>query len=42
LAAGLDPHHSDNTEAYDQSLLGRQFGRRSNLEDIERALATYK
>jgi serine/threonine protein kinase/tetratricopeptide (TPR) repeat protein len=38
---GLDPHRSDNPEAYNQFLLARQFGRRGNLEDIERANAAY-
>jgi serine/threonine protein kinase len=38
---GLDPHRSDNPEAYNQYLLARQFGRRGNLEDIERAIAAY-
>jgi serine/threonine protein kinase/Tfp pilus assembly protein PilF len=38
---GLDPHRSDNPQAYDQYLLARQFGRRGNLEDIERAIAAY-
>jgi len=37
----LDPHRSDNPEAYNQYLLARQFGRRGNLEDIERAVAAY-
>jgi serine/threonine protein kinase/tetratricopeptide (TPR) repeat protein len=39
---GLDPHRSDNPEAYNQYLLARQYGRRGNLEDIERALAAYR
>jgi serine/threonine protein kinase/tetratricopeptide (TPR) repeat protein len=38
---GLDPHRSDNPEAYNQYLLARQFGRRGNLDDIERAIAAY-
>jgi tetratricopeptide (TPR) repeat protein len=38
---GLDPHRSDNPEAYNQFLLARQFGRRGNLEDTERAVASY-
>jgi serine/threonine protein kinase/TolB-like protein len=42
LAAGSDPHRSDIPEAYNQFLLARQFGRRGNLEDIERAIAAYK
>jgi serine/threonine protein kinase/tetratricopeptide (TPR) repeat protein len=42
LAPGSDPHRSDNPEAYNQFLLARQFGRRGNLEDIERAVATYR
>jgi len=41
-APGLDPHRSDNPEAYNQYLLARQFGRRGNLEDIERAVAAYR
>jgi serine/threonine protein kinase/Flp pilus assembly protein TadD len=41
LAMGSDPHRSDNPEAYNQFLLARQFGRRGNLEDIERAVAAY-
>lgn len=36
-----DPHRSDNPEAYNQYLLARQFGRRGNLEDIQRAVAAY-
>jgi serine/threonine protein kinase/Tfp pilus assembly protein PilF len=36
-----DPHRSDNPEAYNQFLLARQFGRRGNLEDTERAVAAY-
>jgi len=42
MSPGPDPHRSDNTEAYNQFLLGRQFGRRGNLEDVERAVASYK
>ncbi len=42
LAAGTDPHRSDSPEAYNQFLLARQFGRRGNLEDIERAAAAYR
>jgi serine/threonine protein kinase len=42
LAIGSDPHRSDSPEAYNQFLLARQFGRRGNLEDIERAVADYK
>ena len=42
LAMGSDPHRSDSPEAYNQFLLARQFGRRGNLEDIERAVATYR
>lgn len=37
----VDPHRSDNPEAYNQYLLARQFGRRGNLEDIKRAVAAY-
>jgi TolB-like protein/Tfp pilus assembly protein PilF len=39
---GLDPHRSDNPEAYNQFLLARQFGRRGNLDDTERAVAAYR
>ena len=39
--SGLDPHRSDSPEAYNQYLLARQFGRRGNLADIERAVAAY-
>jgi serine/threonine protein kinase/tetratricopeptide (TPR) repeat protein len=42
LAMASDPHRSDSPEAYNQFLLARQFGRRGNLEDIERAVATYR
>jgi serine/threonine protein kinase/tetratricopeptide (TPR) repeat protein len=42
LAMGSDPHRSDSPEAYNQFLLARQFGRRGNMEDIERAIAAYK
>jgi serine/threonine protein kinase/TolB-like protein/tetratricopeptide (TPR) repeat protein len=42
LHASSDPHRSDNPEAYNQFLLARQYGRRGNLEDIERAIAAYK
>ncbi len=42
LAMGSDPHRSDIPQAYNQFLLARQFGRRGNLEDIERAIAAYK
>jgi serine/threonine protein kinase/Flp pilus assembly protein TadD len=42
LAAGSDPHRSDSPEAYNQFLLARQYGRRGNLEDIERAVASYQ
>ncbi len=42
LHPGSDPHRSDNPEAYNQFLLARQYGRRGNLEDIERAVAAYK
>jgi serine/threonine protein kinase len=38
---GFDPHRSDNPEAYNQFLLARQFGRRGNLDDTERAVAAY-
>jgi serine/threonine protein kinase/TolB-like protein/predicted Zn-dependent protease len=37
----VDPHRSDNPEAYNQYLLARQFGRRGNLDDIKRAVAAY-
>ncbi|MEO7206627.1 MAG: protein kinase [Steroidobacteraceae bacterium] len=42
LAMGSDPHRSDSPEAYNQFLLARQFGRRGNLEDIERAADAYR
>jgi serine/threonine protein kinase/Tfp pilus assembly protein PilF len=42
LHPGSDPHRSDIPEAYNQFLLARQYGRRGNLEDIERAVAAYK
>jgi TolB-like protein/Flp pilus assembly protein TadD len=42
MPPGSDAHRSDNAEAYNQFLLARQFGRRGNLEDIERAVASYK
>jgi serine/threonine protein kinase/Tfp pilus assembly protein PilF len=41
-ALGLDPNRSDNPEAYNQFLLARQFGRRGNAEDLERALNAYR
>ena len=36
-----DPYRSDNAEAYNLFLLGRQFGRRGNLEDFRRAVVAY-
>ncbi len=42
LALNSDPHRSDSPEAYNQFLLARQFGRRGNVEDIERAIAAYQ
>ena len=42
LAPGTDPHRSDSPEAYNQFLLARQFGRRGNSQDIERAVAGYR
>jgi serine/threonine protein kinase/Tfp pilus assembly protein PilF len=41
-APGMDLHRSDNPEAYNEYLLARQYGRRGNLEDIERAAAAYR
>lgn len=41
-ALGLDPTRSDNPEAYNQFLLGRQFGRRGNPEDLQRAVSAYR
>jgi serine/threonine protein kinase/Tfp pilus assembly protein PilF len=38
----MDPYRSENPEAYNQYLMGREFGRRGNLEDIRRANAAYK
>jgi serine/threonine-protein kinase len=37
-----DPYRSDVPGAYDEFLLGRQFGRRGNLEDYRRAAAAYR
>jgi serine/threonine protein kinase/TolB-like protein/Tfp pilus assembly protein PilF len=37
-----DPHRSDSPQAYNQYLLARQFGRRGNLEDIQKAVAAYR
>ena len=42
LALGSDLHRSDSPEAYNQFLLARQFGRRGNVEDIERAVSAYR
>jgi serine/threonine protein kinase/TolB-like protein len=42
LAMGSDPDRSDSPDAYNQFLLARQFGRRGNLEDSERAVAAYR
>jgi serine/threonine protein kinase/TolB-like protein/Tfp pilus assembly protein PilF len=39
---GLDFHRSDNPEAYNEYLIARQYGRRGNLEDIQRAVAGYR
>ena len=41
-ALGPDPNRSDNPEAYNQFLLARQFGRRGNPEDLQRALSAYR
>jgi len=38
----VDLHRSDNPEAYNDYLLGRQLGRRGNLKDYERAIAAYR
>ncbi len=37
----IDPYRSDNAEAYNQYLLGRELGRRGGLPGIERAIAAY-
>jgi serine/threonine protein kinase/tetratricopeptide (TPR) repeat protein len=42
LAIGSDPHRSDSPEAYNLFLRAREFRRRGNLEDIERAVAAYR
>jgi serine/threonine protein kinase len=42
LSPGYDPHRSDIPEAYNQFLLAREFGRRGNIEDTERAVAAYQ
>jgi len=42
LDMSLDPDRSDSPEAYNQFLLARQFGRRGNMQDIERAVAAYR
>jgi TolB-like protein/Tfp pilus assembly protein PilF len=42
LAMGSDPHRSDSPEAYNLFLRAREFRRRGNLEDIERAVAAYR
>jgi serine/threonine protein kinase/Tfp pilus assembly protein PilF len=39
---GMDFHRSDNPEAYNEYLIARQYGRRGNLQDIERAIAGYR
>ncbi len=41
-ALGLDPNRSDSPEAYNQFLLARQFGRRGNPEDLQRAVSAYR
>ena len=42
LALGSDPHRSDSPEAYNLFLRAREFRRRGDLEDIERAVAAYR
>ncbi len=45
LAAGeplKDPERSENPDAYNRYLLGKQYGRRNNLENSRRALAAYR
>jgi eukaryotic-like serine/threonine-protein kinase len=38
----VDPYRSDIAEAYNQYLLGREFGRRGDLPNIERAVNAYR
>jgi serine/threonine protein kinase/TolB-like protein/Tfp pilus assembly protein PilF len=38
----VDPYRSDIAEAYNQYLLGREFGRRGDLPNIERAVGAYR
>ncbi len=38
----VDPYRSDIAEAYNQYLLGREFGRRGDLQNIERAVNAYR
>jgi len=37
-----DPERSENPDAYNRYLLGKQYGRRNNLESSRRALAAYR
>jgi TolB-like protein/Flp pilus assembly protein TadD len=38
----VDPYQSDNPEAYNQFLLGREFGRRGDQQSVERAVSAYR
>jgi serine/threonine protein kinase/Tfp pilus assembly protein PilF len=38
----VDPYRSDIAEAYNQYLLGREFGRRGDLPNMERAVNAYR
>jgi TolB-like protein/Tfp pilus assembly protein PilF len=38
----VDPYRSEIAEAYNQYLLGREFGRRGDLQNIERAVNAYR
>jgi serine/threonine protein kinase/TolB-like protein/Tfp pilus assembly protein PilF len=38
----VDPYRSDIAEAYNQYLLGREFGRRGDLPNVERAVGAYR
>lgn len=38
----IDPYRSDNAEAYNQFLLAREFRRRGDVQNIQRAAAAYR
>jgi len=38
----VDPYRSDNAEAYNQYLLGREFGRRGDPQNVARAVSAYR